>query len=76
MIEAVVALAWVRWVRLNPSIFGGGFSNPSIFIKFQYEYIENSCFDINWLKFASLKRVSNPSIRNPNATTMINIKEG
>ena len=30
---AVVALAWMRWVRPNPSIFRRGFSNPSIFEK-------------------------------------------
>jgi hypothetical protein len=29
----VVASAWVRWVRSNPSIFRGRFSNPSIFGK-------------------------------------------
>ena len=40
-----------------------------IFTNIEYEYKENSCFDIKRQKFTSLKRVSNPSIRNPNATT-------
>ena len=69
IIASVVALAWVRWVRPNPSIFGEGFSNPSIFGKIQYEYKENSGFDIKRQKFTMLNGVSNPSIRNPNATT-------
>ena len=48
-------LAWVQWVWPNPSIFRGGFSNPSLFGGIQLKFNRNTYkFGVLTLKIGNL----------------------